>query len=493
MHTTAHISDNTRARQWTVTLHVQPEEQDQLELDHADMCNRQEGSLMYCFLGGLEKTDTSNYHLHAIYKFKHPRMKKSLIDIFKLDKYTPYATPTDSKPVKYYVMHHAKQETKVDINKRMLFEWPSTAGIYEESLNGKQWTSDRNCSTTGRQCATDKWMDAMELAKQGKLEPSDDCTKSNCCVYHKYPKIYLDKRQALYALHPVQNRPKGCIKQDHLWIYGPTGCGKTSSVYALFQQEGLYRRDITKQFWQSYAQEPNVVIEDMNNSTLRQLQLTTLKNLCDPTGFPIEQKYGNSEIIRPRIIVTSQYSIDECVRYVGKNAKFNQDWYHEEDLNAIKRRFRCIHFYAWLREQNLQVVSQARKKQLDEEECDDPMKYLEPYNIEHPSGRDPFEYMHKRQREIDDAEQGIEDAINHASTLKNMYDYDGQRYDTFSIDKSKSYPFNNAKGSGVIYIGHCGAKRFKFIQYKIDKDMQVQCAMRETDSDIDSEEHLDDY
>lgn len=484
MHSPAHISDTTRARQWTVTLHVNPEDQGALELDHANMCARQEGSLMYCFIGGLEKTDKSQYHVHALYKFKHPRMKRSLIDIFKLDKYKPYATPTDAKPVKYYVMHHAKEETKVDLNNRMLFEWPATAGIFEESLKGKQWTTAKH--GTGRTSASDKWMDAMEMAKDGKLEPSDTCTKLDCCVYHKYPKVYLDKRQALYALHPVQNRPKGCIKQDHLWIYGPTGCGKTSSVYALFEKEGLYRRDITKQFWQSYANEPNVVIEDINNSTLRQLQLTTLKNLCDPTGFPIEQKYGNSEIIRPRIIVTSQYDIDEVVKYVGKNAKFNQDWYHEEDLLAIKRRFRCISFYQWLREQNLQVVSQARKKQLDQEECDDPMKYLEPYNIEQPTGRDPFEYMYKRQREVDEAEQGIEDAINHASRVKNTHDYDGQHYDTFTIDRSHSYPFNNSKGSGVIYIGRCGNKRFKFIQYKLDADKQQVCRMRETDSDIET-------
>ena len=388
------VHDKTRARQWTATLKVQPDDVDELIQLHTFTCKKLGGSLLYCFVGGLEKTEESDYHVHAIYKFKHPRQKDSVVQLFDLHCFNVYITPTDKKPLKYYVMHHAKEDTKVDPTKRITFEWPIDSTIYDTCLQGKQWTvKDKN---TRKNTMNDKILDSMELSKQGKLEPTDDCTKDGCCVYHKYPKIYLEKRQQLCALNPVQIKPKGCVKKDNLWIYGPTGCGKTSSVFALFQKEGLYRRDITKPFWQSYGGEPNVVIEDVNNSTLRQIKLTTLKNLCDPTGFPIEQKYGNSEIIQPRIIITSQYSIDECVEYVGKNSQYFQDWYHQEDLDAVKRRFRCIEFHDWLFEQNLQVVDEDKANELDKQKCNDPMQYLEPYNIEHPNGITPPMMVNKR-------------------------------------------------------------------------------------------------
>lgn len=491
------MDKRVRARLWSVKLSVSQHQVDALEKFHGQTCVNLGQSLQYVFIGGIERTEQSGDHVHCVYQFTHPRTWESVVSTFKLEDFKPYGRPGDKKR-EYFVLHHMKLDTKINPDVRMLFEYPADSQVYAACLKKTQWTPvDTMAVKSGKRKSTsnDKWADCIELTKLGKLEACEDCNKVDCCVYHKYPDVYVKNRNQLYGLNPVQVKPKGCVKLDHLWIYGPSGCGKTSSVYALFQQDGLYRRNIEQSFWQSYGNEPNVVIEDMNNSLMRQCQLTTLKNLADPTGFAVEQKYGNSEVIRPRIIITSQYTIDECVQYVGKNKKYNEDWYHPEDLVAIKRRYRCIHFNQWLRELNLKVVPDAKRQQLDLEHCDDPMKYLEPLDdstgeVNH-AGRNPFQHL---QDKHDQAAQDLANSINNYALVSNETNIDGQGQfleTTFYVNVDQCKRFKSANGKGIVRLGNANGMNFKIKITPAGQDGLQQYSLRQTDSPLNSDDEAD--
>lgn len=489
----------SRARTWTFTIWFAFDTFDEAAQRNLDVSSnellldvKRNKRIVYTMLGGVERTGTSKYHAHGVVQYTNPvRCSTVIKDLHLKDFPHFFVTPSEvSKGLPYHIAHAIKLDSKVDAEQRFLFEHPADSPLVTTALSKPSWVKFKPGDAPAKPSPTwSKWLDAMEMAKNGMLEPvPGTCNEVDCCVYHKHPKVYLDKRQQLTILQPKQDAPDGCIKQDHLWIWGPTGCGKTSSVWALFQADGLYRRDTAMKFWQSYGNEPNVVIEDVNNSSLRQMTLTTLKNLCDPTGFPIEQKYGPSQVIRPRIIVTSQYTIDECAKYIGKNAKFNSDWYHEEDLAAVKRRFRCINFHQWLFEQNLQVVSVERRKALDQARCSDPMQYLEPFDWECTNAPPAFAQWCRRSADSSDAQDQLGDELNTFVSRKRLADTDGQDWSiTFDVDRSKSWPFKDDTGHGVMFIGHHGEKRLKIKQYKPVDHVQ-HFTVRPSDSPLQDEE-----
>lgn len=92
------------------------------------------------------------------------------------------------------------------------------------------------------------------------------------------------------------------------WIHGESGSGKTRSVYAHYPD--LYPKPISK-WWDGYQEHEIVLIDDVDPECCKFLQ-RHLKIWTDRNPFVAEDK-GGSRIIRPqRIIITSQYTIEEC-------------------------------------------------------------------------------------------------------------------------------------------------------------------------------------
>jgi len=109
------------------------------------------------------------------------------------------------------------------------------------------------------------------------------------------------------------------------WRYGPTGCGKSRGTRAEYPE--LYSKDASK-WWDGYDNEETVLIEDWDPKTTDYLS-RYLKIWADHYSFKAEVKGGSMNIRPKRIIITSQYSIDEC-------------FLNTEDASAIKRRFKQI-------------------------------------------------------------------------------------------------------------------------------------------------------
>jgi len=160
-----------------------------------------------------------------------------------------------------------------------------------------------------------RWEDAWESAKLGEFEniPADIRIRQ----YAALKRIAQDYMPALERL----TQPCGT------WIVGQSGAGKTRAV--LDQIPDAFPKP-RNQWWDGYRMEPVVLVDDLDKFDVR--LGGKLKHWADAYPFIAEAK-GTSLRIRPqRIIVTSQYEIEEI-------------WTDQETREALLRRFVVIRKY----------------------------------------------------------------------------------------------------------------------------------------------------
>jgi len=164
-------------------------------------------------------------------------------------------------------------------------------------------------SEAGKKGVAERWA----LAKQGKFE---ELPPENLKMYE-----YIQRK---YTTVPNN------IAMKNEWRYGLTGAGKSLGVRRDYPD--LYNKD-TNKWWDNYAMEETVLIDDWDPKTTEFL-VRYLKIWTDHYAFRAETK-GGSMMVRPlRIIVTSQYTMDEAFASIDAR-----------DCDAIKRRFKQIHVH----------------------------------------------------------------------------------------------------------------------------------------------------
>lgn len=185
---------------------------------------------------------------------------------------------------------------------------------------GTQPTDEEGWRGTGKR-ESDRWRSAYEYAKVGAFDSVD-------------PQIavsYFSSLLKIRSHHSVQSNDLS--SPCAYWYWGVTGSGKTHAAYLGRDPDTVYRKNANK-WWDGYdpARHSVVVIDDITPDTAKYLGPFILR-WCDKYAFLAEIK-GGSLSIRPSVmIVTSNYTLEQCFA-VGSNV----------DISALQRRFVREHF-----------------------------------------------------------------------------------------------------------------------------------------------------
>lgn len=160
----------------------------------------------------------------------------------------------------------------------------------------------------------ERWESVRTLARQGKFEeiPAD---------------IYVRCRSNIRAIARERFEPVPSMEHmDFHWWTGPPGQGKSRT--AREENPDYYDKPLNK-WWDGYEDQKCVILEDWDPS--HHMLAHHLKKWADHHSFTAEVKNGAIMIRPPKIIVTSNYTIEQCFPRV-------------EDQDALKRRFQVRHF-----------------------------------------------------------------------------------------------------------------------------------------------------
>lgn len=166
----------------------------------------------------------------------------------------------------------------------------------------------------GGQATKERYEAAFKLAKCGELDTIDcDLLVKH---YRTFKQVRIDYCTEITPLSETAG----------IWIYGDSGVGK--SRYARETFPGAYVKNCNK-WWDGYQEEEFVIIDDFDDTHV--VLGHHLKRWADHYAFTAETK-GGSIYIRPKkIIVTSQYRIEEIFKD-GPTA------------TALLRRFQFVNF-----------------------------------------------------------------------------------------------------------------------------------------------------
>nr|WAE42972.1 MAG: replication associated protein [Cressdnaviricota sp.] len=198
-------------------------------------------------------------------------------------------------------------------------------GCHLEAANGNSEQNIAYCSKEGKitergarpvcidtgGMEKDRWIAVRDAAKAGRF---DEITAD---VFIRYYGNLCRIRDDHLPLVPHLSSVCG------LWIHGESGCGKTSSVIKSFPPAALFIKPRNK-WWDGYNLEQFVLLDDVD---IYDIALGgCLKHWADRYAFIAERKGGSRRIRPERLIVTSQYTIEEI-------------WKDPQTIAALRRRF----------------------------------------------------------------------------------------------------------------------------------------------------------
>lgn len=190
-----------------------------------------------------------------------------------------------------------------------------------KETNGKFDHAYGNMPASHKKAGSTRWDHARELVDAGNLKQIRlDCYELWMRYGHKFYEDY--NRQNPAKLHDDD------LQTRNIWIYGPSGTGKTSLVYKTFPASDIYVKNRNK-WWDNYRGESCIFIDEVSSSWKG---LEAIKIWADRYPFNPEVKNGHLGNIRPRhIVVCTQYTIEDCC-------------HNDTELeDALKRRFTVVH------------------------------------------------------------------------------------------------------------------------------------------------------
>ncbi len=143
----------------------------------------------------------------------------------------------------------------------------------------------------------DKFRELNDYAKSGNLDAID-----KLCPY-EYTRHYNTWKRIAYD---HLKKPEPLNELTNLWIYGLSGTGKSYWAHRL---KSFYIKECNR-WWDNYRGEDNVIIEDLDPKQAS-FMVRYLKIWGDYYAFPCQEKFGKRYLRPKRIIVTSNFTIEE--------------------------------------------------------------------------------------------------------------------------------------------------------------------------------------
>lgn len=161
----------------------------------------------------------------------------------------------------------------------------------------------------------------IKLSEEGKFdEMKEDFPSAYWLHYNTMKRINMDNPGKVDEISELKNE----------WIWGEPGTGK--SYTARKENKGLFFDKSLNKDWSGYRGEPVIICDDVGKFQVTHGFGDHLKRWGDHYSFPADIKYSGAVIRPQKIVVTSNYSIDQL-------------WAHDEQLvAALKRRFKVRHF-----------------------------------------------------------------------------------------------------------------------------------------------------
>jgi len=162
-----------------------------------------------------------------------------------------------------------------------------------------------------------RWGDALAAVSEGRLSdvPADIICRHLKSIEYAVDRIATSKRKLETLEGEMVNQ----------WFVGPPGCGK--SKRARDENPGAYIKDPQERWWDGYAGEDVVIIDDFDKFQVK--QGGDMKRWSDRYPFRAPVKGGYMMMRPSKVIVTSNYRPDEI-------------WDDQATVTAISRRFTLV-------------------------------------------------------------------------------------------------------------------------------------------------------
>lgn len=187
---------------------------------------------------------------------------------------------------------------------------------------------------TNIQKKVDKYCSVPEKTKKELAQELISGGKSTHALTMEYPKLLFGYSRLCSDLELFESHGKKIDSLGSpcgLWLWGPSGSGKSTIATTKFGE--YYAKGATK-WWDGFRGQSVVICEDVDAGWKEVLLL--FKIWADKFPFTSERK-GGSASIRPRkLIVTSNYTIEELLGKLGWSGD-------KELLTALERRFDQVH------------------------------------------------------------------------------------------------------------------------------------------------------
>lgn len=159
------------------------------------------------------------------------------------------------------------------------------------------------------------WKEAIKSAREGTIE------ETHPSVYVQYNRFCIAERAAHRKLESLED-------VCGIWLWGPSGTGKTSAVFQTFGIDNVYDKGVNK-WWDGYRDEETVLIDDVTVENGKYIASFLLR-WADKFPVRVETKGGMLRVRPKRIILTSNFIMHDVYADCGV------------DLEALYRRFKLI-------------------------------------------------------------------------------------------------------------------------------------------------------